>query len=164
MSIFDYTASIVLIFDKTIANTTISTDGWTVTGYEPYASPGGPLVETSYSIKRIDKLTDTSIKIWLTQAGRMKYPQGLVTVGYTKALGDLAGPYSSLVDDFEISFTPTGIVPVFNPNGIEHLSAQAGISLAVGEIAYLYNQSDDEHLSAQASITLVVTKVGDLPL
>jgi len=165
MSIYDYTASIVLVFDRKIATETISTAGWTIRGNEPYASPGGPLVETTYSIKRIDKLSDTELKIWLNLSGRMKYPQGDVTIQYSKTLGNLQGQYGSVVEDFTITFTPTGITPVFNPADIEHLTVTPGIQVTVSEINYINRKSADEHLTVTAGgFTVVVTKVGDLPL
>ena len=104
------------------------------------------------------------LQINLTGAGRLMAPQDNVAVIYTKALGGLSGPLSALVEDFETDFEADNITLMWDPNNVEHLSAQAGISLAVTDIVYIYNQSGDEHLSAQAGMTLAVTKVGDLPL
>lgn len=75
MSVYDWSASIKVVFDKPIYTESISTAGFLVTGYEPAYSPEGSLVLKTYSIKRISKAPDNlSIKIYLNLSGRMRYP------------------------------------------------------------------------------------------
>ena len=103
------------------------------------------------------------IQIILTDAGRMKYPQGDVSIAFT---GAMSGAGGAMVAPFTESFTPEGIVPFFNPNAVEYLTAKVSdMTIDVKEIVYLSAQNGDEYLTAKVTgMTIVVTKVGELPL
>jgi hypothetical protein len=162
MSIYDYTAAIKITFDKPIVNTPEAT-GWLIQSYQPSMSPGGPLVLTTHTIKRMYKSEDNlSVTILITLATRMRYPIGEVTVTFT---GTLIGPYNSPVAPFVRTFTPTGIAPVFNPHDPEYLQANSNVTVSVYEVAYIYAKTTDEYLSANINNpSIVVTNVGGLPL
>lgn len=103
------------------------------------------------------------IKINLTYDGRMKYPQGDVSIAFT---GSMSGAGGSMVAPFTESFTPTGIVPFFNPNDAEYITAKVSdMTVNCFDVVYSSAQNGDEYLTASVSgMTIVVTKVGSLPL
>lgn len=136
--------------------------GWSVTGYEYDRQPGGSLVQKTYTVRRVTKSEDgLSIFLWLSLAGRMLDPEGLVTIQYAKALGNLVGAVSSQVEDFSIAFTPTNITPVFNPNAVENLQASLTANTNVIEIEYLYGYSTD-NIEATLTASTAVIHINDL--
>ena len=162
MSVYDWSASIKITFDKEIVTENITAAGFVVTGFEPSMSPGGALVPTTYSVKRVAKAEDgLSITIYLNLAGRMKYPQGLVTVAYTKTLGNLAGRFSSLVEDFLISFTPTNITPIFNPQAQENISLSVS-GIAARHLIHFIDTAANENISLSVSAVAVRYHIDDI--
>ena len=103
------------------------------------------------------------IQLNLTYAGRMKHPQGNVTVLYTNGLW---GPGPTAVAGFSQEFTPTDIIPWFNPNDPEYVKASIyNLTLNVFDVNYASYKNGDEYLKASVyAATVVVTKVGELPL
>jgi hypothetical protein len=162
MSIYDWTAAIKLTFDKPIANTPNLT-GWTVEIYTPNWSPDGTLTWVTCTKKRIYKSVDRmSVTLLLTLPGRMKYPFTSCRVTFT---GTLIGDDVGFVAPFVATFDPINIVPVFNPNNREYVSASTMISVHTHEISFLSARSTHEYISASAyDINITVTNVGGIPL
>lgn len=100
------------------------------------------------------------IKLILTAVGRMKYPQGDVTIDFT---GSLLGPFNAAVAPFTEAFTPANITPVFNPDDAEHINL--GVSVVPSRILIYYEnyQADIEHLSLAASATGIRYHINDIP-
>ncbi len=106
---------------------------------DPYATPTleSLLIEA-------ESENQCQIKIGLTEAGRMKYPQGPVSIDFT---GSLIGENGASVEAFEENFTPTDITPVFNPNDAEYLEIVDIEGEAIlTAIVYTGGQSGDHHL------------------
>lgn len=102
------------------------------------------------------------VQINLTDAGRLKYPQGDITLNFT---GSINGIYGNNVAPFINTFTPVNIIPIFNPNDRENISASAMVSLHTHEIIFTNDRSAHEYLSAKiGSITLSTTNIGGVPL
>ena len=117
---------------------------------------------TALSFSALAAENTKQIQINLTDAGRLKYPQGDTTLNFT---GSIIGILGSSVDPFIQSFTPVNIIPIFNPNDREHLSASALMSLHTHEITFTSKRSGYEYLSAKANnMTIVVTNIGGVPL
>jgi len=165
MSVYDWSGSIKITFDKQITTESISSTGFTITGYEPAWSPGGSLIQKTYTIKRIDKAIDgLSITVYLNLSARMRYPINQVTVAYDGLLGNLQGPYGSIVESFSLSFTPINITPIFNPNDIENIEisnlAPTGTLYA---ITYTSAQNGTENIEiATLSATGTLIHIDDL--
>ena len=94
---------------------TYDSTGWAVSGYEYDKIPNGELVPANYAIKLTKTDSDYAIVIWLKLANRMKYPMGDITVTFT---GTLNGLGNTVVAPFVLSFSPSSISPVFNPNHV----------------------------------------------
>lgn len=126
--------------------------GWVITGYEPSMVPDGTLVPTTYTVKKVTKSEDNlSIIVWLKLSNRLLYPQGLITVQYIKSLGGLAGPFSALIEDFTITFTPTNITPIFKPNDVENVSLVVSGAAVIYNITYNFVQDPEENISLSVS-------------
>lgn len=106
---------------------------------------------------------NNKILLCLKTTNRMRYPNGGVRVQYQKALGNLVGPGSAQVEDFDITFAPIGITPLFAPNKVEQITTLSAITLSTFTVTYKEGQTQ-ENITALSAITLVVTKVGSLPL
>lgn len=142
---------------------TYETAGWTVAAKEYNRIPNGELTDITYLVRRVTKSEDNlSVFLWLNLPNRMKNPYGLVTVSYSKQLGNLAGAYSAYVDDFLLQFTPVNITPIFNPNVVEHISAELSIETDMVRIYYSSYQSDNEHLEASLSVATALIHVNDI--
>jgi len=149
-------------FDKPIIQL-LSQNGFAVSGLEPFTSPEGQLVPTNY-VNELVTLYDTyTVQIYLTYAGRMKHPQGDVTVLFT---GQLLGVGGTFVVSFSESFTPTGLTLWFKPNDPEYVTVGANnATVNVFDVTFKSAQNGDEYLQAGAySATIVITNVGGLPL
>lgn len=137
--------------------------GWTVTAQEYNRIPNGELTDITYLVRRVTKSEDNlSVFLWLDLPYRMKNPDGLVTVNYSKSLGNLAGAYSAYVDDFQLQFTPSDITPVFNPNVVEHISAELYVETDLIRIYYSSYQSDSEYIEASLSVATALIHVDDI--
>ena len=164
MSIYDYTASLVITFDKPIVTEAPSVAGWLTTGYEPIMSPGGSLILKTYSIKRVERVDSLTIRIWLNLSGRMRYPQGNITVAYSKATGNLSGAYNSQVEDFTLTFAPTGIVPVFNPHDPENITLSPSATAILYTLTYSYYKSGEENITLSATGAATLLDINGLPI
>lgn len=153
--------TILITFDRPI----ISIDpgiGLTVTGFEPFASPAGQLIPTTYGIESITAYDDYTVQIYLTYAGRMKHPQGDVTILYTNGL---TGPGPTAVAGFSQGFTPTGLTLWFKPNDPEYITIAPIATITVFDVTYKSGKNGDEYLKAGAyNATITITNVGGLPL
>lgn len=146
---------------------TYNVAGWTVSGFEPFNSPEGVLVPTTYTVRKVTKADDDySVILWLDLHNRMLHPQGLITVNFT---GALVGPGMSFVAPFTVTFTPTNIDPVFNPNDPERMQiVSASPTLNYIKVYYVYAQHDpsmdtESMTVLSAASTMVYTHVNDLP-
>jgi len=158
---------------------TYNVAAWTVTGPEFRYQPGGAAVAETYTVRKVTKAPDNmSVTLWLDMLDRMTDPSGLITVSYSKVLGNLAGEFDAYVNDFMLQFTPTGIVPYSQPHVEDRLSARGALTVSVVEVTHRFipaesntflipdqdNPFMDEHLSARGGMIVVVTNVGGLPL
>lgn len=105
---------------------------------------------------------DKKIIIGLSNGGRLKCPIGDVVVAYNESLGNLTGMRGGQVESFAVSFIPSNLSRVFNPNAIEHISALLSFSSESVHIDYIYTKSSDEHLTAQLSATSLIINVEDI--
>lgn len=96
---------------------------------------------------------DDEIQLNLTYDGRMKHPQGLVTVAFT---GSLAGPGNAMVAPFTQTFTPVISTPFFNPNDAER------IALTVVTTPMLIRVYYEEYQAGAEQIALTVTGAASL--
>ena len=103
------------------------------------------------------------IQVNLTYDGRMRYPQGEITVDFS---GSLKGPGGVYVSPFSRLFIPE-IDPIwFNPHDPEYIKFSANfIRVEANDVRRSNFQSSDEAIKAMAHfISVTVTKVGGLPL
>lgn len=165
MSVYDYSTGIKITFDKKITSDPISVVGWVVSALEPDMSPDGTLSLKQYTISKITKTDgDFAIIIWLTLTDRLKYPIGDVTVSFA---GSLTGPAGSVVEPFEISFTPTQPAKIFNPNEILFLQLDLAeiVQADVHKIMYASAQTIEDILTELATaeiVSMVLTHIDDL--
>jgi len=138
--------------------------GWSVTGQEYTWQPGGNLSAKNYVVSRVTKTEDNlGVIVWLTGAGRLLDPDGLVTVNYVKALGNLAGAYSSQVEDFSITFTPTNLTVLFPPNAPEYINLTLSGELHGHSLAYVYGQNK-EYVDMTISATATLCDTNGIPI
>ena len=102
---------------------------------------------------------ETKIRINLPESGRMKHPQGLVTVEFT---GSLAGAGNAMVAPFTLAFTPENISPVFNPNDLERISLSATVTAAIRQVNYVSRQANTENIGLSAVVTAAIIHVNDI--
>ena len=101
------------------------------------------------------------IQINLIYDGRMKHPQGLVTV---KFIGSMNGRNNSIVAPFELAFTPQNLILWFNPNSTSRIKLNE-VTLATNLVTVYYNSytTDDAHVSLDTvSLTTVLTHIDDI--
>ena len=138
------------------------TDGWEVYAQESDMSPEGTLSKTVYTVRKVTRSEDNfSIFLWLDLFGRMKNPQGNVTVKFT---GSLIGLGYANVAPFQLTFTPTEMSRVFCPLDRENLTASTQMTCSTFDVTYRYNKNPDENLTALTNMSIVITNVGGLPL
>lgn len=159
---------------------TYSCPGWAVTANAHDRVIGGDAIVKDYAVRKVTKSPDElSVTLWLDINDRLCDAEGLVTVTYTKAQGNLKGAYGIALDDFQLQFTPLGAYYSLSPQSVEHLSAQIKPAVSEFIVTYRYipaetdtflvvdkdNPYMDENISAQvSSVTIVMTNVGGLPL
>lgn len=156
----------VYIYEMEFTGTYMGYDvsAWTVTAQEYDKQPAGTLTTKTYTVERIIKSVDNlSVVIWLANANRMLDPDGLVTVSYAKSLGNLAGAYSSQVEDFTVTFIPTGITPIFNPNDQEYISITPTGSASIADINFIDGQSK-EYINLSPSAEAVLCDINGIPV
>lgn len=107
-------------------------------------------VETAEIERKILRLT-------LTDSGRMRYPQGDVTVQFT---GSLVGIGNSFVAPFTEAFTPTNIIPVFNPNSNEEAAkfTDVAVSITRTKINYVTHTQQEEVAAKFTNVSISVTR------
>lgn len=144
---------------------TYDVNGWTVSGQEQTMQPDGVLAAEVYTIRKITKTEDSlGIILWLNMLDRILAPEGVVTVAYDKTAGNLLGQGNLQVESFSITFTPTGLTSIINPNEHESLTALIQQIVTVSEVTYTDTRSPHEYITATIDLDITVTKVGDLPL
>lgn len=102
------------------------------------------------------------VTLALPNTGRLKFPQGDVTVTYTRLLGGMEGAVSVLVEDWIESFTPTGIVPVINPYVAEQITVSATADVDLIAVTYSGAQLSGENISLDISATVLRIHIDDL--
>ena len=138
-------------------------NGFTVTGNQFETSPEGESIANQFDIKRVTKAENNmSVFVWLYLPDRMKYPDGQITVDYDKSTGNLEGADSAQVDSFSLSFTPTNIVPFFNPSSAEHIDANLSQDVNLIEVLYSAYQDEAERIEATISQSNEVIHVDDI--
>lgn len=156
--------TIFITFDLPIVNIAVQT-GFAVTALEPDMSPGGTLSTKTYGFSAVNIEADPhTIKIVLTTVGRLKFPQGDVTIDFS---GSMYGQGNASVAPFSISFTPIITAFVFNPNSQSYLHpATALLTTNRPEVAYSqYQFRPGEACIRPASATMVSARIhiDDLP-
>jgi len=164
MSVYDWSGSIKITFDRQITTESISSTGFAISASEPLYSPGGALAQKSYTIKRIEKSVDgLSITIYLNLSTRMRYPIGQVTVSYDGLLGNLQGQNGSIVESFSISFTPQNIVPFPNPHVLENIEISTITAAGVlAKLVYKNSQAVENIEIANIVATGTLIHIDDL--
>lgn len=114
---------------------------------------------TSLDYEIIGQSTGYLVMVILTEAGRMKHPQGQVTIDFT---GSLSGPLGSVVAPFSESFTPTIADPIFNPHDAENISISVTATPANIKIYYEEYQIGSENISLSVSTTGERIHINDL--
>lgn len=136
--------------------------GWMVTGQEYDKVPGGELQTATYGLRRVTRSEDElSVILWLKLDQRLLNPQGLVTVSYDKETGNLIGAGNVPVDDFSISFTPTNITPIFNPQAQENISLSVS-GIAARHLIHFIDTADNENISLSVSAVAVRYHIDDI--
>lgn len=102
------------------------------------------------------------IRVTLSSAGQMEYPQGDVAVIFT---GSLLGPENAAVAPFIEGFTPVNITPVFNPNDPEYIELIDATAQAVSHaVEYLQSQSTPEYIELAAATAVAIRyHIDDIP-
>lgn len=166
--------SIILTFDREVLTGTGSindnTDAFSISGYEPPFFPMGPGVSAetaSYVVSSVE-FTDeshTQIQINLTYAGRLKYPQGLVSIQYTRSNGNLRGANGDYLPAQIVTFDPTSTTPWFNPAGLEKVELTAATVTATKTKIY-YSSTEPAvervEISGVSITNATLTHVNDL--
>lgn len=102
------------------------------------------------------------VRIVLPDAGRLKYPQGVVTVAYDRLTGGMEGQWNVAVEDWEDTFTPTQITePVFNPNAQEYLAVQLNTVSSRMHVDYVDTKLD-EYLAVALTTVAQRINIDDL--
>lgn len=101
----------------------------------------------------------SKIKVVLTADGRLKYPQGDVSISFS---GSITGVLGSDVEPFVATFTPTIDAPIFNPNDAERIDLDPTITATMMQVYYEEYQTDDESIEITPTITVTMIHVDDL--
>lgn len=144
-----------------VGDVTGNQDHFIVTWEQYNFVPNGELIEQSYSpIGVYPAGSDDSIVLEMPTLHHFYNAVGQITVAYD-GVGTLAGA-GGAVEAFEVSFTPTDLIPKPNQNDQNHLEITATKTGVLTRVYYTYTKND-EHISiADASWTGVLTHIDDL--
>ena len=154
--------TILIEFDRPIINIDAGIN-LSILGFEPEFSPLGVLIPTTYAIETITLYDAYTVQVYLTYAGRLKHPQGNLTVLYTNGL---TGPGPTAVAGFSEDFLPV-VSPIWvKPHAPEYINVGiSNASINAFDVIYSSAQNGDENLKVSMyGASIVVTNVGGLPL
>jgi hypothetical protein len=152
----------------TSADWAVTKSAFSVTGFEYNYVPGGALQAKTYTISSVGYADGTGankklIAVTLTAAGRLKAPQGNVTVAYNQATGNLMSAGGAIVS-FGLAFAPTGLTPVYaGVNDIEKIEI-TNITATGSLLTVTYsNTKEDEKIEiTNVTATGTLTHINDL--
>jgi len=118
---------------------------------------------SAMSFEIVEAQNDCKLVVKLTYDGRMKHPQGDVTLAFT---GMLLGVAGSAVEAFTLPFTPTGLTLFFNPHDLEYTQL-ADLGLTKADLLPVYYRSYQSALDYTEIVDLsllsaVLTHIDDL--
>jgi len=117
---------------------------------------------SALSFEIVEAQNDYKVAVNLTYDGRMKHPQGNVTILYTNGL---IGVGNTPVAGFSQGFVPTGLTLWFKPNDPEYILVSPQATVTVFDVVFKSAKNGDEYLQAGAyNATITITNVGGLPL
>jgi hypothetical protein len=110
----------------------------------------------------------TKVRIKLTEPGRLKHPQGNVTVAYTASSGNLKNAAGTLaVATFEQAFDPDeeDLTLFFNPHDPENVEISGvGLTVDVNKVTYV-DGKDDENIEIDSlDMTIAVYDTEENPV
>ena len=119
-------------------------------------------VDETYLVEKIELHATEPNTLLLTMGdlARFNNAVGDVTINYDKALGSLAG-LGGAVESFEVTLTPTELVPVPNPHVSETSTVAPTVEVDFTRIYYTEAQ-EDETFTVTPSCTVVFTYVGEI--
>lgn len=107
----------------------------------------------------------TNVRITLTEAGRLKYPQGSVNASYASSIGNLKNATGTLaVPTFSEPFTPDLANIVFNPMDHENIEVGFELNIDVNAVAYVDTKNADETIELAANIDVIVYDASNNPV
>lgn len=114
-----------------------------------------------------DDLSLQQLVIKLTEAGRLKYPHGNITVAYTASSGNLKNIAGTIaVFSFNQQGAPTigNLALVFNPNGPENIQAALDLTIDVNKVTFIDVKEADENIQAALDLTVAVYDINSNPV
>lgn len=158
-------------FDAALSSADIAANAaaFAVTGNEPAYSPGGALVPTTYAVSSVGWKPDSTdtVRLTLTTTGRLKHPQGNVTVAYAAASGNLKNAAGTLaVSSFSQGFDPdeAALALFFNPHDAENIQVGLDLTADVYEVIYNSTKSSDENIQASLDLNVAVYDTNNNPV
>ena len=123
---------------------------------------------TALSVTLTDDISAREIAIHLTYAGRLKHPQGNVSVAYVAALGNIKNAGGTIsVSSFTHPFDPdeAALTLYINPNDPEQISVGINMTIDVGQIVMVDAKSGDENLQVGSlNMTVAVYDTNSNPV
>lgn len=107
------------------------------------------------------------VRIKLTETGRLKHPQGNVSVGYTASSGNLKNAAGTLsIASFEQAFNPDeeNLELFFNPNDAENIGVSVDLAVDVNRVTYYEHKSADENIEVDVDLSVAVYDTEDNPV
>lgn len=158
----DGAAEILLTFTQDLTDAPAGAAAhFSVTLQAPEYSPGGQMLTEVRAVAAISMSDPDSLTLTLTPGSRTDIGNavGPVTVAYDGA-GALMGA-GGTVQPFEISFTPSNLVPKWDPMDAEHIELAVAAAGALTPIVWSYAQGP-EHLELGVTASGVLTHIDDL--
>lgn len=162
--------TIVVEFDGNItsADWVAVKAAFSVTGSEYDYVPGGTLSAKTYTINAIGYADGTGtnkkrIAIALTAAGRLKAPQGNVSVAYNQTTGNLLSVGGAIVS-FNLALTPVGLTPIYaGANDIEKVQI-TNVTGTGALVSITYRDAKEEEKIQISDVTALgkLTHINDL--
>ena len=145
------------------ARDTYNVAGWSIVSDENMFEPGGATIQRALNVRKVTKSVDgLSVYLWLNMLYRMR-ASDLITVTYSKATGNLIGAGEKQVENFVLSFAPSGVNKIENP----HYN-QENISVALSAVPsliqiYYVDAQDIENISLALTAVCSRIHINDLP-
>ena len=152
----------------TSANWTITKAAFAVTGTEYDYVPGGTPQAKTYVVSSVGYADGTGdnkkrIAIVLSAAGRLRAPQGDVTVAYNQTIGNLLSAGGAIVS-FSLAFAATGLTLVYvGVNGVEKVEmSNFTASGSLLQITYRDTKEDEKIEITNILATGTLTHINNL--